>query len=68
VEEVLVVVIYCLDGQEYYVVYVILVIQKLIRKQLIYVMIVEKDFNKMEYAYEKKNKNKDVGIFYEAWK
>ena len=56
------VVTYYLDGQEYYVDYVIQETQQLLQKQQIYVMIVGIDFNEKEY------KNKNMGIFNEIRK
>ena len=61
-EEMHVVAIYYLDGQEFCVDYVIQEIQQQKPEQPIFVMIVEEDFNEKEY------KNKNVGIFHEIRK
>ena len=60
--EMLVVAIYCLDGQEFYVDYVIQEIQPQKQELPIFAMIVEEDFN------EEKYKNKNMGIFHEVRK
>ena len=60
--EMLVVAIYCLGGRGFCVDYVILEIQQQKAEQLIFVMIVEEDFNEKEY------KNKNLGVFHEIRK
>ena len=57
-----VVAIYCLDGQEYCVAYVILEIQQQLLKQQIYVMIAGIDFNEKEYT------KKNMGMVYASRK
>ena len=60
--EMLVVAIYYLVGQEFYVDYVIQEIQQQKPEQPIFVMIVEEDSNEKEY------KNKNLGVFHEIGK
>ena len=61
-EEMLVVAIYYLDGQESYVDYATQEIQQQKPEQPIFVIIVEEDFNEKEY------KNKNLGVSHEIRK